>query len=171
MPRSRGDADRVRGGDELAPAAAPGDPFAAKLHRLTVDDMRPKGNLKKLIAETRPQRREIERLVHTASTDGERDDHAGRREVVRFAVGMRLDVTTNPGDEAVIQPVTMHNISEHGFAFWIKERIDRRQNIWVREFSPDNSKGWVAAQVTHCTKGIRGFLIGAEFVGAAARRN
>jgi len=133
--------------------------------------MHPKGTARKLVAEKRPEQREIERLVHTASAEGERDDHAGQRETMRFAVGMRLDVATNPGDESTVRPVTMHNISEHGFAFWIKERLERRCNIWVREFSADNPQPWVAATVTHCTKGLRGFLIGAEFIGAAPRRN
>lgn len=80
---------------------------------------------------------------------------------------MQLDVTTDAADDSCAWPVTMHDISDRGFAFWSKRRLRNGACIFVREFSADNSSPWLPARVTHCTVGIRGYLIGAEFSVAA----
>ncbi len=106
---------------------------------------------------------EIQRLVTTAGVDGEPDEYTGKRASTRFAVGMQLDVTTDLTASSCHWPVIMHNISDRGFAFWSKRQLRNGGDIWVREFSADNSAPWLAANVTHCTVGIKGYLIGAEF--------
>ena len=112
---------------------------------------------------SRDDEREVARLVTTASEDGRADNYAGQRTSTRFAVGMQLDVATDPAVPLCSWPVIMHNISDKGFAFWSKRQLRQGCEIWVREFSADNSMPWLAAQVTHCTVGIRGYLVGAQF--------
>ena len=60
-------------------------------------------------------------------------------------------------------PVTMHNVSDSGFALWSRKELYRRTTIYVREFSEDNSRPWLRALVTHRTRGILGYLLGAKF--------
>lgn len=107
--------------------------------------------------------REINRLVVTAGEDGAPDEYAGKRDSTRFAVGMRLDVSTDPDVPSCTWPAIMHNISEGGFAFWSKRQLRQDGSVYVREFSADNSAPWLPACVTHCTVGIKGYLIGAAF--------
>ena len=108
-------------------------------------------------------KREIRRLVSAAVAQGAPDTYAGKRASERIAAGMRLDVTTDPAVPHCAWPVVMHNISDGGFAFWSKIQLRNRTEIWVREFSADNDAPWIPAQVTHCTVGIKGYLIGAAF--------
>lgn len=114
---------------------------------------------------------EIKRLVETASATGEADEYAGKREALRFAVGMQLDVTTDPASASCAWPVIMHNVSDGGFAFWSKKQLRTGSDIWVREFTADNSLPWLPAHVTHCTVGIKGYLIGASFGAASDTSN
>ena len=112
---------------------------------------------------SRSDEREIARLVTTASEDGVPDQRSGHRSAARFAAGMQLDVTTDPNVPSSTWPVIMHNISASGFAFWSKKQLRQGGSIWVREFSSDNSAPWLPAHVTHCTVGIKGYLVGAAF--------
>lgn len=116
-------------------------------------------------SESRPamQDNEIERLVATAGAVGEPDQYTGKRAARRFAVGMRLDVATDPNVPACLWPVIMHNICDGGFAFWSRRQLRNGGEIWVREFTSDDSAPWISAWVTHCTVGIKGYLTGATF--------
>jgi len=106
---------------------------------------------------------EIQRLVESAGQGGHADEFTGQRAATRFAVGMQLDVSTDVNAPDCTLPVTMHNVSDGGFAFWSKRQFRTGAEIFVREFSPDNAMPWVRAEVTHCTTGIKGYLIGAQF--------
>ena len=106
---------------------------------------------------------QIARLVETAGQSGEADQYAGKRHFTRFAEGMRLEVTLNPAQPSGAWGVYMHNVSDGGFAFWSKKEVPARTTMYVREYAEDNSQGWLKARVTHCTVGIRGFLVGAAF--------
>lgn len=110
---------------------------------------------------------EIRRLIDSAGADVDRNARSGRRNRARFRAGMQLDVTTDAADDSCVWPVTMHDISDRGFAFWSKRLLHKDTCIFVREFSADNSSPWLPARVTHCTVGIRGYLIGAGFSVAA----
>jgi hypothetical protein len=112
---------------------------------------------------------EIARLVATAGEQGEADSYAGKRQFTRFTEGMRLDVTLNPTEPTGSWGVYMHNVSDGGFAFWSKKEVLARTTLFVREYTDDNSQGWLPAKVTHCTVGIRGFLVGAAFEQPPAR--
>ncbi len=106
-------------------------------------------------------RSEIARIVAAARELGEPDSYGGKRDGVRISDGLQLEVRTNPTGRSTA--VSMHNVSEGGFAFWSKTKMTQRDTLFVRQFSEDNSRPWLPAQVTHCTVGIRGFLIGVVF--------
>jgi len=106
---------------------------------------------------------QVAQWVESASQQGEADAYAGKRDCIRFAEGMSLEVTLNPDRPAASWRVYMHNVSHGGFAFWSKKTVLAWATVFVREYTDDNSLAWVKARVTHCTMGIRGFLIGAAF--------
>ncbi len=108
-------------------------------------------------------RGDIARWVELAGNQGEADKYAGKRHWTRFAEGMRLDVMLNPAQAGGSWGVYMHNVSDGGFAFWSKKAVPRGSSLFVREYTEDDSQGWVKAKVTHCTVGIRGYLVGAAF--------
>ena len=68
--------------------------------------------------QARKNRREVARLVSTATQEGVPDRRVGDRAATRFAAGMKLDVTVDPQQADSVWPVTMHNISDSGFSFW-----------------------------------------------------
>ena len=107
--------------------------------------------------------REISRLVTVASQENRRDVYAGKRRWRRYSTGMKLEAVFDRADTSDAFPVTMHNVSEIGLAFWAKREIEPGADVYLREFSDDDDRVWVGAHVTHCTSGIRGFLIGAKF--------
>jgi len=107
---------------------------------------------------------EIGRLIEAVRSGGDADAYAGKRHATRFAEGIVLELTTDPARPDRTQTVYMHNMSEGGFAFWSRHRIEMRTSIHVRELAEQpGARPWLPAQVTHCTVGIRGFLIGARF--------
>lgn len=107
--------------------------------------------------------REIQKLVTSAQEQGTADHYTGKRRWMRFSAGMRLEVSTDPGVPSASIHATMQNVSEGGFAFWSKRELKLHTHLFVREFTAEGDREWVAGQVCHCTTGIRGFLIGAEF--------
>ncbi len=102
-------------------------------------------------------------MVETAGVCGEIDWYAGKREFLRITDGRQLEVCMDRKNPQAAWAVSMHNVSDAGFAFWSKRRPPNRAVIYVREFSSDGKRPWVLARVTHCTSGIRGFLVGASF--------
>lgn len=76
---------------------------------------------------------------------------------------MPFEAAFDKSDPAETVPVMMHNVSDIGLAFWAKRAIGPGTDVYLREFSDDKDCAWVGAHVTHCTPGIRGFLVGAEF--------
>ncbi|MBI1826149.1 MAG: hypothetical protein HY287_04220 [Planctomycetes bacterium] len=108
-------------------------------------------------------REEIARLIAAAGDTGEVDTYAGKRCQPRVSEGLQLELTTDASGSGKCRPVSMHNISERGFALWSKQKIDRSTRVFVRQFTAEGPRPWIPATVTHCTVGIRGFLIGAEF--------
>ncbi len=106
---------------------------------------------------------EIHKLVASAQEIGQPDNYTGKRKWTRFKAGMPLEITTDPAAPAATLYVTMQNVSEGGFAFWCKREFDQHTPIHVRDSSEEGDKEWLPATVRHCTTGIRGFLVGAEF--------
>lgn len=105
----------------------------------------------------------VEQLVRSAA-EGEADHYAGKRHDTRVCENVPLELTDDPAKKSAA--VTMHNISKTGCAFWIKRKLEIHATVYVREFTPDNSAKWIRGYVTHCTQGIRGFLVGVAFGNA-----
>ncbi len=105
--------------------------------------------------------REIHRLVRSASQQGTPDCYTGKRRWTRFCAGMPLEIT----EDLATAPanVIMQNVSEGGFAFWSRKGLAPHASFFVREYSAEQDREWLPARVRHCTVGLRGFLVGAEF--------
>ena len=108
-------------------------------------------------------KQKVARFVASTGRDGAPDPYSGKRQSTRFSEGIALDVTTDPERPSAGLTVYMHNVSDGGFAFWSRMKIMPRTALFVREYSDDGSNPWVQAYVTHCTLGLRGFLIGTSF--------
>ena len=106
---------------------------------------------------------QVARWVESARQQGEADGYGGKRHSRRFTKGIRLEVTLDPARPSASWGVYMQNVSDGGFAFWSKKEVRVHTTLFVREYTDDNSQGWLRARVTHCTVGIRGCLIGAAF--------
>ncbi len=109
---------------------------------------------------------EIQKLVTNAQEQGVSDCYTGKRRWMRFTAGMRLEITTDIGVPSASLHVTMQNVSEGGFAFWSKREVRQHTPLFIREFSKEGDREWVSARVSHCTVGIRGYLVGGEFDNA-----
>ena len=57
----------------------------------------------------------------------------------------------------------MHDVSEGGFSFWSRRKLESNTAIFLREFSADNPYPWLPAHVRHTTQTVQGYLIGATF--------
>ncbi len=106
---------------------------------------------------------DVARFVERTGGGGEPDSYSGKRQSTRFSEGVTLNVTPDPAMPSATMTVYMHNVSQGGFAFWSKRRMFPRTTVFVREYTGDDAQPWLRAHVTHCTVGIRGFLIGAAF--------
>ena len=106
---------------------------------------------------------EIAHLIRSAAEYGTSDSYTGKRGAARIMEGLRLELTTDLQQSAEVDAISMHNISENGLSFWSKKKFQYHTIVYVREFSADQPRPWLLARVNHCTSGIRGFLVGAEF--------
>ena len=103
---------------------------------------------------------EIRRLVAIANEEGTADHYAGKRNAQRFTAGMMLEAAVCPDRPSEVWPVTMHNVSEMGFGFFSRKKLDRDQLVFVREFAAEDACIWIPVRVTHCTQKINGHLVG-----------
>lgn len=110
---------------------------------------------------------EITRLVAVGRDQGEPDCFTGKREWSRYTLGMKLEATLNPDEPSASWPVAMHNVSGGGFGFWSKKELPEGAYVYIRDVSGGKAGVWLPARITHCTVGIRGFLLGASFVNPA----
>lgn len=106
---------------------------------------------------------EVKRLMRIAGESGVPDSYSGKRASPRVKNGLRLELTTDLSQTGDVRTISMHNLSESGLAFWSKQRFKRSATVYLREFSDGRPRPWLQAHVTHCTNGIRGFLVGAQF--------
>ncbi len=119
--------------------------------------------MERKINHSKPIRPEVELLLRSAQSSGDADSYSGKRGATRISESLQLEVTKDPSKPGGTFATTMHNVSEGGCAFWFRKKLDRRTKLYIREFSPDNSRPWIDAFVTHCTQGIQGFLLGVSF--------
>ena len=106
----------------------------------------------------------IRTLVSTAKSEGhDTDAYTGKREHTRYATGMRLEIALDPAKPEDATPVVMHNVSEGGFAFWYRRELTPPTTVFLRECDGATAGEWLPALVRHCTRGLLGYLVGAEF--------
>ena len=60
---------------------------------------------------------EVARLVTVAREGGEPDVYPGKRQWVRYQIGMKLEATRDPSKASAAWPVVTHNISGGGLGF------------------------------------------------------
>lgn len=106
---------------------------------------------------------DLAELVEMAKEVGQADSYAGKRNNTRFKVGERLDICTDPQNASTCSVASLHNISNDGAAFWMKVQQIPGNSLFVRQFLSSGETGWVASEVRHCTRGIKGFLVGVTF--------
>lgn len=111
-----------------------------------------------------PLKSEIHRLMESVSPTAETDHYAGKRHHLRLTEGMLLEAAIDPQRSATVWPVTMHNVSEGGFGLWSKRSLVQGDRLHVREFSEEGDRPWLPVRVTHCTRGIQGYLIGVAVI-------
>jgi hypothetical protein len=109
------------------------------------------------------QATEIARILTDAAGKGAGDFYGGKRSHRRFFASGPFEMDANTAEGPMVFPVTLHDISASGLACWCKHRLAEKTPLRLREFSCDDSGVWLSAKVTHCTLGIRGFLVGAAF--------
>jgi len=112
---------------------------------------------------------EVKRLMRIAGESGMPDSYSGKRANQRVRNSLRLELTTDLSQMGDLLTISMHNLSTSGLAFWSRQQFNRNATVYLREFSEDQPRPWLQAHVTHCTNGIRGFLVGAEFDLSASR--
>lgn len=107
--------------------------------------------------------RQVADLVSAAQREGHPDCYAGKRDHTRYMTGMRLEIACDPTNSGETAPVVMHNVSEGGFAFWFRRSLEPRTVIYLRDGEGSGTGEWLPAVVRHCTRGILGYLVGAQF--------
>lgn len=106
---------------------------------------------------------EVSDWVESAKECGQPDTYAGKRGGIRFKVGERIDVSSDSCSSAISSVAILHNISDDGAAFWLKTAQEPGKKLHIRPFLPHGESPWIPAEVRHCTRGIKGFLIGVNF--------
>jgi len=106
---------------------------------------------------------DLTELVDLAKDVGQADTYAGKRNNIRFKVGERLDICTDPANPSTAGVAILHNISDDGAAFWMKIQQVPGNSIFVRQFLANGEATWTNSEVRHCTRGIKGFLVGVIF--------
>ena len=106
---------------------------------------------------------EISELVEMAKEIGQADSYAGKRNNTRYKVGERLDICTDPNNASSANVAILHNISDEGAAIWLKVAAEAGKIIYIRQFLANGEATWTKSVVRHCTRGIKGFLVGVTF--------
>ncbi len=106
---------------------------------------------------------EIKQLVQWAKANGSVDRYSAKRRAPRFAAATHMTLASDPKQRDRFRHVSLHNISEGGFACWSRQEFETRATVFIRADFENGPGPWLPATVTHCTHGLRGFLIGASF--------
>lgn len=105
---------------------------------------------------------DVKGLLAAVRRGGRPDRYAGKRKSARFSDGSVLEMTTDPGNPHALHTVYLHNLSETGFAFWARMKFEAHATVFMRAADEDDG-AWIRGRVTHCTHGLRGYLVGGQF--------
>jgi len=109
------------------------------------------------------QREQILMWLTQAMRDNAGDAYPGKRDQKRFRDEFELEAVLVLENEQPQLLATMHNICETGVAFWVRTELDIGRSLFLRTSDGEESAIWVEVKVSHCTRGIRGFIVGASF--------
>ncbi|MFH0983357.1 MAG: PilZ domain-containing protein, partial [Planctomycetota bacterium] len=105
----------------------------------------------------------IARLVAAAREQGEPDVYAAKRRWPRYAIGMPIEFTMDPQCPTSAGLAVTHNISGGGVGFWSHRELAAETAVWIHQSEGEPRAIWLPGTVAHCTRGIRGYLIGVRF--------
>lgn len=111
----------------------------------------------------RAQRTGLANLLAQVAREGRVDLFAGKRERQRYSTARRFELRCQIEGEPVVLAVVLRNLSGAGLAVWSHHEIPAETRMVVRAFNAADEEPWLVARVTHCTAGVGGYLVGANF--------
>ncbi|MHC5110633.1 MAG: hypothetical protein ACYTHJ_12245 [Planctomycetota bacterium] len=109
------------------------------------------------------QREQIVTWLTQAMSDSVGDAYTGKRDQKRFRDEFELEAVLDLKSDHPQLLATMHNICETGIAFWVRNELDVGRSLFLRTYGCGDSATWVEVKISHCTRGIRGYIVGASF--------
>lgn len=110
-----------------------------------------------------PESGPIAGLMSRAQREGEPDVFHGKRDWVRYNIGMKLEAKAEGENGSETWTVVTHNISGGGMGIWSKRRVEEGSKLWVRETGTERAGEWIETNVAHCSLSISGHLVGVSF--------
>jgi len=101
-------------------------------------------------------------LLQRAKREGKKDVYSGNRIWTRYSISTLVRVCTDPAHSSDAWHVSLHNISGGGIGYWSTQEASVGSTIYICD-TDDHTPIWLAAEVVHCSVGMRGHLIGAVF--------
>lgn len=108
------------------------------------------------------EQREIVRLLNIVAGLTNGDVYLGKRGTARYRLPVPFEATLDPSNRSEVFIVTLHNLCEKGIAFQSRRPFSSWENVYIRQFSSRRPNNWIGIRVTHCTRSLRGFIIGAK---------
>jgi hypothetical protein len=106
---------------------------------------------------------EVRRLLGQLSNVGRPDKYAGKRKKSRLKGALWMDLRTDLDSPDGTQ-VTTHDISPGGIGFWVRKKVEIGAIMYLRDCTDSLPRPWLKVRITHCINGLKGYLIGGEFL-------
>lgn len=106
---------------------------------------------------------EIKRLTTALANIGRPDKYAGKRKKGRVKGALWMEVRSDVSVDDKLQ-VSTHDISPGGIGFWLRKKVDIGTVFYLRDCSDSLLHPWLKVRITHCVNGLKGFLVGGEFL-------
>ncbi|NOX59193.1 MAG: response regulator, partial [Planctomycetes bacterium] len=87
-------------------------------------------------------------------------DLSCRRKKSRFAMGMRVELATDPDNGSESIPALLHDVSGGGVGVWCRRQFSQGTALSISDGGDSN---WISGTVRHSSAGTDGYLIGIEF--------
>ncbi|NOX57769.1 MAG: PilZ domain-containing protein, partial [Planctomycetes bacterium] len=100
------------------------------------------------------------KLLSMAQEQGNTIDLSCRRKKSRFAMGMRVELSTDPDDGSESIPALLHDVSGGGVGVWCRRQFAQGTALSILD---DGDSNWISGTVRHTSAGTDGYLIGVEF--------
>jgi len=106
---------------------------------------------------------EIRRLVALAENDGHPDRYTGKRKKGRMKSKLWMEIRFEDSDQKPHQ-ISTRDISVEGVGFCSRKKMEIRDVVYLRDCTDGRAHPWLKVRVTHCINGLRGYVVGGEFV-------